>query len=267
MSRELRSIHTHALDFWLARSSVVVIVALQLLIVNKLTLGPRWLAPALEAALLIPLSFATAWTQNLARSATTEYHWLTVARRRRTIRGLAVALTMLVTVMNFGALLYLVKALLGGHGANSGQSLLLDALNIWGTNVIAFALWYWNIDRGGPASRGLTKVYGEDFLFYRLPLPVVHQRDGIFSYRHHAPLRASEAFDDGRVGDLAVNSRARCGKGGQHPQLSYRRKGDTSGQLGWIRRHWDHRQLNFLNAHAEQLAQFEAADESKAASG
>jgi hypothetical protein len=170
MSRELRSIHTHALDFWLARSSVVVIVALQLLIVNKLTLGPRWLAPALEAALLIPLSFATAWTQNLARSATTEYHWLTVARRRRTIRGLAVALTMLVTVMNFGALLYLVKALLGGHGANSGQSLLLDALNIWGTNVIAFALWYWNIDRGGPASRGLTKVYGEDFLFPQMSM-------------------------------------------------------------------------------------------------
>jgi hypothetical protein len=26
----------------------------QLMIINKLTLGPRWLAPALEAALLVP---------------------------------------------------------------------------------------------------------------------------------------------------------------------------------------------------------------------
>ena len=69
MSAHLKTIHTHALDFWFARSSVVVIGALQLLIINKLSLGPRWLAPALEFALLAPLSFATAWTQGLARDA------------------------------------------------------------------------------------------------------------------------------------------------------------------------------------------------------
>jgi uncharacterized membrane protein len=170
MSKQLQAIHTHALDFWFARSSVVVILALQLLIINKLTLGPRWLAPALEAALLVPLSYATAWTQNLARKATSEHHWLNVERQRMTIRRLAVALTILVTVMNFAALLYLVKALLGGHAASSGQSLLLDALNIWSTNVIAFALWYWNIDRGGPASRGLIAADGDDFLFPQMTL-------------------------------------------------------------------------------------------------
>ena len=81
------------------------------------------------------------------------------------------ALTILVTVMNFAALLYLVRALLGGHAASSGQSLLLDALNIWGTNVIAFALWYWNIDRGGPASRGLIKGEQDDFLFPQMMMP------------------------------------------------------------------------------------------------
>ncbi len=54
--------------------------------------------------------------------------------------------------MNSCSLLYLVKALISGHSGSSGQSLLLDAINIWGTNVIAFALWFWNIDRGGPAS-------------------------------------------------------------------------------------------------------------------
>jgi hypothetical protein len=27
--------------------------------------------------------------------------------------------------------------------------LLLDALNIWATNVIVFSLWYWEFDRGG----------------------------------------------------------------------------------------------------------------------
>ena len=170
MSRELKAIHTHALDFWFARSSVVVIVVLQLLIVNKLTLGPRWLAPTLEVALLVPLSFATAWTQGMARDATTDEHWLSVARAAQAIRALALSLTVLITVMNFGSLLYLVKALFGGHTANSGQSLLLDALNIWGTNVIAFALWFWSIDRGGPASKGLTTVAQDDFLFPQMTI-------------------------------------------------------------------------------------------------
>ena len=170
MNIKLKAIHRHALDFWYARSSVVVIIALQLLIINKLTLGPRWLAPALEASLLVPLSFATAWTQGLARDASTDLHWLTVARARKFIRRLAIAITALVTVMNFGSLLYLLKALLGGHSGSSGQSLLLDAINIWGTNVIAFALWFWNVDRGGPASQGLTSIDRDDFLFPQMTL-------------------------------------------------------------------------------------------------
>ena len=58
MSQELKAIHTHALDFWFARSSVVVIVVLQLLIVNKLTLGPRWFEPRRVRRRLFGLSHA-----------------------------------------------------------------------------------------------------------------------------------------------------------------------------------------------------------------
>ena len=83
---------------------------------------------------------------------------------------MAVGLTILVTIMNFGSLVYLVKALLGGHTKRSGQSLLLDALNIWATNVIAFALWFWNIDRGGPATKGLSPVDKDDFLFPQMTI-------------------------------------------------------------------------------------------------
>lgn len=165
MNAKLRTIHTHALDFWLARGSVAVIAVLQLLIINGLSIGPRWLAPALEFALLVPLSMATAWTQNQVRAATTEHHWHVIARRRRDIRMAAVGLTALVTLMNFGSLILLVRALLAGHVGASGQTLLLDALNIWVTNVIAFALWYWSIDRGGPAARGIVPVEVDDFLF------------------------------------------------------------------------------------------------------
>ena len=162
---KLKAIHTHALDFWLARGSVAIIAGLQMLIINRLSVGPRWLAPALEIALLIPLSMVTAWTQEQVRTATTDYHWHVIALRRRAIRMGAVALTALVTLLNFGSLILLVRALLGGKLGASGHTLLLDAINIWITNVIAFALWYWSIDRGGPAARGLVVVATDDFLF------------------------------------------------------------------------------------------------------
>ena len=171
MSEKLKSIHIHALDFWFARSSVVVVIAFQWLIINKLTLGPRWLAPALESALLIPLSMVTAWTVSQARDATTHSHWARVAQLRRVIRALAIVLTALISVLNFGSLLLLVRALIGGHLGTSGQTLLLDAINIWATNVIAFALWFWSIDRGGPAARGVSGKEIDDFLFPQMTLP------------------------------------------------------------------------------------------------
>jgi hypothetical protein len=121
------------------------------LIINRISLGPRWLGPALELALLAPLSVATAWTQDRTQRATSDDHWNSVARLRQGIRYLAVGLTVLVSLMNLGALILLIRALLSGHSGDTGRTLLLDAVNLWATNVIAFALWYWSIDRGGPA--------------------------------------------------------------------------------------------------------------------
>ena len=54
MNHPLRAIHTQAVDFWLARSAVVVIIALQLWLGEPVALGPVWLAPAIEVALLVP---------------------------------------------------------------------------------------------------------------------------------------------------------------------------------------------------------------------
>lgn len=163
----LAIVHTQAKDFWLARGAVAVIAGLQLMLINDLTWGPRWLAPALELTLLVPLSIATAWQQQKARGAETEAHWQAVARHRRAVRTAAVALTGLVSVMNFSALILLIRALLAG-GTRSGSALLLDAINIWSINVIVFALWFWALDRGGPAVRSTELTRTADFLFPQL---------------------------------------------------------------------------------------------------
>ncbi len=165
MSDQLSLIRKHAFDFWLARGSVVAVIVLQVLIINRISLGPRWLGPALELALLAPLSVATAWTQDRSGKATNDAHWNSVARLRWGIRYLAVGLTALVSLMNLGALILLVRALLTGHSGDTGRTLLLDAVNLWATNVIAFALWYWSIDRGGPADMTDDNDELADFLF------------------------------------------------------------------------------------------------------
>jgi hypothetical protein len=163
MAHSYKYLTEKALDFWLARGAILAIVILQIIIVNDLSVGPRWLAPLLELALLIPLSIATVWTQRRARKASTDEQWTLVGRPHSLMRRLALSLTALVTLVNFGALARLVEAILAGN-AGSGRTLLLDALNIWTTNVIIFALWYWALDRGSPASTTRPDA-GNDFLF------------------------------------------------------------------------------------------------------
>jgi hypothetical protein len=160
------TLQTHAFDFWLARGAIALIAALQWLFINgNLTPGPRWLAPAVEMAMLAPLSAVTAWNQRAASLATAEHHWLRVGATRRIVRGMALLLTVLVMAINFDALVAVTRALLHGARGPTGQALLLDALNIWFTNVVIFALWFWTLDRAGPARRGLARTDSPDFLF------------------------------------------------------------------------------------------------------
>jgi len=88
MAQSAKAQFGRALDFWLARGAVLVIVGLQIAIVNDLTIGPRWLAPAVELALLIPLTIATAWTQRRARKASTKEQISRVWRGRLQTRRL-----------------------------------------------------------------------------------------------------------------------------------------------------------------------------------
>ena len=159
-----KHLSAHLVDFWLARGAILVIVGLQIGIVNDLSVGPRWFAPCLELTLLIPLSIGTAWVQNRARKASTSKQWNAVDDLRRMLRGLAIILTAVITLMNSGALIRLVAAMLSGH-AGTGRTLLLDSLNIWVTNIVLFALWFWALDRGGPAAKGLISEQESDFLF------------------------------------------------------------------------------------------------------
>lgn len=201
-------IHHRALDFWLARAAVLVIICLQLLVINDLSFGPRWLAPALETALLVPLSVATAWTQAEARKAAQDHQWRSIGEFRVLIRRTALVMTGVISIMNCGSLFLLVRALLAGH-AGGGTTLLVDALNIWVTNVIVFALWFWSTDRGGPPTCGLVKRAQSDFLFPQMALNDRELRDWLPGFVDYVFLAFTNATAFSPTDTMPLSPRAK----------------------------------------------------------
>jgi uncharacterized membrane protein len=134
---------------WPAEASVLAAIALQFLLPKRLTAGPTWLLPALEVALLFGLALAT--PRQLQRE-----HSLR--------RAGALGVTALVSAANIASLVLLSRELLR-HGSPNGRQLIVSGALIWLTNVIIFALWYWETDRGGPGRRSAGHDLAPDFLF------------------------------------------------------------------------------------------------------
>jgi len=139
---------------WPASLAVLATVALYLTLPETLTIGPRWLFPLLALVLLVPL-----WVLAPHRLAD-EPLWH---------RVLAVALIALVNAANVASLALLVYALLHGSKAE-GAALILNAFQIWLTNVLVFGLWYWELDRSGPSARCRLDQDEPDFLFPQMQL-------------------------------------------------------------------------------------------------
>jgi uncharacterized membrane protein len=123
--------------FWPAQATVAAALALYLTLPHRLTMVPPWVLPALEVLLLLPLALTTPHR---------------VADERMRVRHATLALIGTIGAANALALGLLVHYLLEG-GRASGGDLLVSAITIWLTNVLVFALWYWELDHGGPGRR------------------------------------------------------------------------------------------------------------------
>ena len=77
---------------------------------------------------------------------------LRFTRETKLSRKLGVIQAVVLAVANQVALVQLI-ILLVNAGSEEGPTLLLTALQVWLTNVIVFALIYWEMDRGGPVTR------------------------------------------------------------------------------------------------------------------
>jgi uncharacterized membrane protein len=136
--------------FWPIQLTVLIAIGLQFGLPERLTAGPTWLVPALEGILFLGLSSAT--PRQLEHEHTA---------RRRT----AIALTAFVSAANIYSLAALTHALLHNKVPSNGHELVVSGMLIWLTNFLIFALWYWEVDRGGPGRRAAGHDGPPDFLF------------------------------------------------------------------------------------------------------
>jgi uncharacterized membrane protein len=78
-----------------------------------------------------------------------------MTRQTRLSRTLSIILTIVLAAANHVALIQLIIELVNAQSDKDG-SLLLAAAQVWTTNVIVYALIYWEMDRGGPVVRTTT---------------------------------------------------------------------------------------------------------------
>ena len=77
-----------------------------------------------------------------------------IDRDRPWLRNLTSVLIGLISLANADAAVRLVVGIIDVSSfTQNAKVLLASGAAIWLSNVIAFALWYWNLDRGGPAAR------------------------------------------------------------------------------------------------------------------
>jgi len=120
-----------------AAIAVIAAIVLYAGLPNDLLIGPRYVVPGLELILFVPLVLA-----NPRRMS--KQNWL--------LRRLSIVLLLSIAVSNLGALVLLIRSLVNAQ-AKAGGQLLGAAGQVWLTNVLVFALAFWELDRGGPVTR------------------------------------------------------------------------------------------------------------------
>jgi uncharacterized membrane protein len=145
-----------------ARLAVIAGLILYIALPPRLTIGPIWVAPLAIAVLLVPIIA-------IAPAGRTD---------SRLLRVLSIVMIAVLNVLNIVSVVLLIRLLVDqhakGHSALTALDLLSGGALIWTTNILVFALWFWELDSRGPfyrAGRDSARDFEEpDFLFPQMSL-------------------------------------------------------------------------------------------------
>jgi hypothetical protein len=136
---------------------VAITIGLRILEPHHESLGPPWLVPGIEIAMLVMLILADPTR---------------VMEQRRWLRRVSLALVLSLAVVVFVSTVVLVTGLIeGGKVTQSAGSLLTSGALVWLGNGLVFGLLYWLLDGGGPVARYRRERPYLDFAFSQQQSP------------------------------------------------------------------------------------------------
>ena len=143
---------------WQMALAVLVAAALQLVTPHRGRVPGWWLFPILEVVLLVILVAVDPGK---------------VDDRSRPVRRLTIGLIAIMTIGTLGGLTVLIVDILRSPSSSALNytNLLGRGAMLWVTNVIVFSLWFWELDRGGPAERAAGSGIPPSFAFPENAMP------------------------------------------------------------------------------------------------
>jgi hypothetical protein len=138
--------------WWPVATAIIVTAGLHVALPARYRVPPVWLFPAVVLVLLAVLVIGDPGRIDRQKA------WMRVATS---------AVIALITLGNLFAAVRLVVEILTNNKlfANQPGGLLAAGAVVWATNVIAFGLWYWDLDRGGAAARAHHPYRNPAFVF------------------------------------------------------------------------------------------------------
>jgi hypothetical protein len=138
--------------WWPVALAIIVVVGLHVALPVKYRVNPPWVLPVVLLALLAALINGDPGR---------------IDRQKTWLRVTTSAVIALLTLANLFAAARLVGAIITNNKlfSNNATGLLATGAVIWATNVIAFGLWYWDLDRGGAAARAHHPQANPAFVF------------------------------------------------------------------------------------------------------
>jgi hypothetical protein len=138
--------------WWPIAAAIIVVAGLHVALPARYRVQPAWLFPTVLLVLLAVLIIGDPGR---------------IDRQKTWLRIVTSTVIAVITLANLLAAARLVVEILTNNKlfANHPGGLLAAGAVIWATNVIAFGLWYWDLDRGGAAARAHHPYDNPAFVF------------------------------------------------------------------------------------------------------
>ncbi|PYL58693.1 MAG: hypothetical protein DMF30_02030 [Verrucomicrobia bacterium] len=150
---------------WQALLALLAVGGIYLALPRTLIVGPTWLLPAVIVILVTPTIVAHRMGKHSLNHA------------------LGIIISSVITLALIASVVLLVAAVPARKEAP--VALLCSGAELWLTNVLVFALWYWRLDGGGPTLRHQRREFGSrSFVFPQMQIEKIERgRFGIDGWR------------------------------------------------------------------------------------